>query len=154
MVSEFPISREKRLFYFLFRRLIMATGYDEDKLNQVIELLKSLSLSEAAGLVKMVEETFNVSAAPQMMGGFAAAAPAAVAEVEEKTAFDVVIESVDSTKRIAVIKAVRSMTSLGLKEAKDVIEAAPKVLKEGVTKAEAEDMKKTLEEAGATVTIK
>jgi large subunit ribosomal protein L7/L12 len=132
----------------------MATGYDEDKLNQVIELLKSLSLSEAAGLVKMVEETFNVSAAPQMMGGFAAAAPAAVAEVEEKTAFDVVIESVDSTKRIAVIKAVRSMTSLGLKEAKDVIEAAPKVLKEGVTKAEAEDMKKTLEEAGATVTIK
>jgi|AntRauMFilla1563_2_1112583.scaffolds.fasta_scaffold05586_3 large subunit ribosomal protein L7/L12 len=132
----------------------MATGYDEDKLNQVIELLKSLSLSEAAGLVKMVEETFNVSAAPQMMGGFAAAAPAAAAEVEEKTAFDVVIESVDSTKRIAVIKAVRSMTSLGLKEAKDVIEAAPKVLKEGVTKAEAEDMKKTLEEAGATVTIK
>jgi large subunit ribosomal protein L7/L12 len=132
----------------------MATGYDEDKLNQVIELLKSLSLSEAAGLVKMVEETFNVSAAPQMMGGFAAAVPAAVAEVEEKTAFDVVIESVDSTKRIAVIKAVRSMTSLGLKEAKDVIEAAPKVLKEGVTKAEAEDMKKTLEEAGATVTIK
>ena len=115
----------------------MATGYDEDKLNQVIELLKSLSLSEAAGLVKMVEETFNVSAAPQMMGGFAAAAPAAAAEVEEKTAFDVVIESVDSTKRIAVIKAVRSMTSLGLKEAKDVIEAAPKVLKEGVTKAEA-----------------
>jgi|TARA_B110000902_G_scaffold230796_1_gene272581 large subunit ribosomal protein L7/L12 len=132
----------------------MATGYDEDKLNQVIELLKSLSLSEAAGLVKMVEETFNVSAAPQMMGGFATAAPAAAAEVEEKTAFDVVIESVDSTKRIAVIKAVRSMTSLGLKEAKDVIEAAPKVLKEGVTKAEAEDMKKTLEEAGATVTIK
>jgi large subunit ribosomal protein L7/L12 len=132
----------------------MATGYDEDKLIQVIELLKSLSLSEAAGLVKMVEETFNVSAAPQMMGGFAAAAPAAAAEVEEKTAFDVVIESVDSTKRIAVIKAVRSMTSLGLKEAKDVIEAAPKVLKEGVTKAEAEDMKKTLEEAGATVTIK
>jgi len=132
----------------------MATGYDEDKLNQVIELLKSLSLSEAAGLVKMVEETFNVSAAPQMMGGFAAAAPAAAAEVEEKTAFDVVIESVDSTKRIAVIKAVRSITSLGLKEAKDVIEAAPKVLKEGVTKAEAEDMKKTLEEAGATVTIK
>lgn len=133
----------------------MATGYDEDKLNQVIELLKSLSLSEAAGLVKMVEETFNVSAAPQMMGGFAgAAAPVAAVEVEEKTAFDVVIESVDSAKRIAVIKAVRSMTSLGLKEAKDVIEAAPKVLKEGVTKAEAEDMKKTLEEAGATVTIK
>ena len=127
---------------------------NQDKLDQVIELLKSLSLSEAAGLVKMVEETFNVSAAPQMMGGFAAAAPAAAAEVEEKTAFDVVIESVDSAKRIAVIKAVRSMTSLGLKEAKDVIEAAPKVLKEGVTKAEAEDMKKTLEEAGATVTIK
>jgi len=132
----------------------MATGYDEDKLIRLLNFLNRFSLSEAAGLVKMVEETFNVSAAPQMMGGFAAAAPAAAAEVEEKTAFDVVIESVDSTKRIAVIKAVRSMTSLGLKEAKDVIEAAPKVLKEGVTKAEAEDMKKTLEEAGATVTIK
>ena len=128
---------------------------NQEKLDQVIELLKSLTLSEAAELVSMIESTCNVSAQPQMVAGVGGAgAPASAAEVEEKTEFDVVIESVDSAKRIAVIKAVRGLTSLGLKEAKDVIEAAPKVLKEGVAKAEAEDMKKTLEEAGATVTIK
>ena len=84
------------------------------------------------------------------------AMPAAggAAEVEEKTEFDVVLESVASDKRIAVIKAVRGLTSLGLKEAKDLIESAPKAIKEGVSKADAKETKKTLEEAGAVVSIK
>jgi len=124
--------------------------------DAIIEQLKSITLLEAAELVSQIEETFGVDASAPVGGGMMMAAmPAAAAEVEEaQTEFDVVLESVPSDKRIAVIKAVRSLTSLGLKEAKDLIESAPKAVKEGVSKADADEVKKTLEEAGAVVTIK
>jgi large subunit ribosomal protein L7/L12 len=124
--------------------------------DAIIEQLKSITLLEAAELVSQIEETFGVDASAPVGGGMMMAMPAAggAAEVEEKTEFDVVLESVASDKRIAVIKAVRGLTSLGLKEAKDLIESAPKAIKEGVSKADAEETKKTLEEAGAVVSIK
>jgi len=124
--------------------------------DAIIEQLKSITLLEAAELVSQIEETFGVDASAPVGGGMMMAMPAAggAEEVEEKTEFDVVLESVASDKRIAVIKAVRGLTSLGLKEAKDLIESAPKAIKEGVSKADAEETKKTLEEAGAVVSIK
>jgi len=125
--------------------------------DAIIEQLKSITLLEAAELVSQIEETFGVDASAPVGGGMMMAAmPAAggAEAAEEKTEFDVVLESVDSSKRIAVIKAVRGLTSLGLKEAKDLIESAPKAIKEGVSKADAEEVKKTLEEAGGTVSIK
>ena len=125
--------------------------------DAIIEQLKSITLLEAAELVSQIEETFGVDASAPVGGGMMMAAmPAAggAEAEEEKTEFDVVLESVDSSKRIAVIKAVRGLTSLGLKEAKDLIESAPKAIKEGVSKADAEEVKKTLEEAGGVVSIK
>jgi len=124
--------------------------------DAIIEQLKSITLLEAAELVSQIEETFGVDASAPVGGGMMVAAmPGGEAEAaEEKTEFDVVLESVDSSKRIAVIKAVRGLTSLGLKEAKDLIESAPKAIKEGISKADAEEVKKTLEEAGGTVSIK
>ena len=121
-------------------------------LNKIVEDLSSLSVIEAAELSKLLEEKWGVSASAPV----AAAAPvAAGSEVaaEEKTAFDVVLTEVGSNK-IAVIKEVRTITALGLKEAKDLVEGAPKSLKQGVTKAEAEEMKKSLEAAGAKVELK
>ena len=125
--------------------------------DAIIEQLKSITLLEAAELVSQIEETFGVDASAPVGGGMMVAAMPGAAggeEAEEKTEFDVVLESVDSSKRIAVIKAVRGLTSLGLKEAKDLIESAPKAIKEGVSKADAEEVKKTLEEAGGVVSIK
>lgn len=125
--------------------------------DAIIEQLKKITLLEAAELVSQIEETFGVDASAPVGGGMMMAAmPAAGAAepVEEKTEFDVILESVAADKRIAVIKAVRGLTSLGLKEAKDLIESAPKAVKEGVSKADAEEMKKTLEEAGGVVRIK
>jgi large subunit ribosomal protein L7/L12 len=125
-----------------------------EKIDNIIESLKSLSLLEASELVKAIEETFGVSAAASA-GVVVAAAPAAAAEAaEEKTEFDVVLEDVPADKKIAVLKVVRNLTGLGLKEAKDLVEAAPKAVKEGVAKADAEAAKKELEEAGAKVAIK
>ena len=121
-------------------------------LNKIVEDLSSLSVIEAAELSKLLEEKWGVSASAPV----AAAAPvAAGGEVaaEEKTAFDVVLSEVGSNK-IAVIKEVRTITALGLKEAKDLVEGAPKPLKQGVAKAEAEEMKKSLEAAGAKVELK
>ena len=121
-------------------------------LNKIVEDLSSLSVMEAAELSKLLEEKWGVSAAAPV----AAAAPAAgggEASAEEKTEFDVVLTETGSNK-IAVIKEVRTITGLGLKEAKDLVEAAPKPLKQGVAKAEAEEMKKTLEAAGAKVELK
>lgn len=119
-----------------------------EKLVSEIEKMSVLDLSE---LVKVLEDKFGVSAAaPVMMG--AAAAPAAAAE-EEKTEFDVELTAAGAQK-INVIKAVREVTGLGLKEAKDMVDAAPKVIKEKIAKADAETVKKKLEEAGATVTLK
>ena len=121
-------------------------------LNKIVEDLSSLSVMEAAELSKLLEEKWGVSAAAPV----AAAAPAAgggEAAVEEKTEFDVVLAETGSNK-IAVIKEVRTITGLGLKEAKDLVEAAPKPLKQGIAKAEAEEIKKSLEAAGAKVELK
>ena len=120
--------------------------------EEIIGALKEMTLLEAADLVKAIEETFGVSAAAPV--AVAAAGPDTPAdEVEEKTNFDVELTAFGSNK-IAVIKVVRSLTSLGLKEAKEAVEAAPKVLIEGAKKEDAEDAQKKLEEAGATVTRK
>jgi large subunit ribosomal protein L7/L12 len=121
----------------------------------ILEQLKSLTLLEASELVKQIEEAFGVSAAPTGGGMMMMAAPGAVAEVvEEKTEFDAILDSVPADKKIAVLKIVREITGLGLKEAKDLVEAAPKAIKEAVTKEAAEDIKKRVEEAGGKVTVK
>lgn len=129
--------------------------------DEILEKLKSLTLLEASELVKQIEETFGVSAAApaggmmMMAPGAAAGAPGAAAEeVEEKTEFDVILEDVPADKKIAILKVVRTMTGLGLKEAKDLVESAPKPIKEGVPKEAAEEAKKQLEEAGAKVSVK
>ncbi|MGP1573322.1 MULTISPECIES: 50S ribosomal protein L7/L12 [Aggregatibacter] len=117
--------------------------------EQIIEAIASKSVTEIVELITAMEEKFGVSAAAAV-----AAAPAAgAAAVEEKTEFDVVLAEAGANK-VAVIKAVRGATGLGLKEAKDLVESAPAVLKEGIAKAEAEALKKELEEAGAKVEIK
>jgi large subunit ribosomal protein L7/L12 len=126
--------------------------------DEILERLKSLTLLEAADLVKQIEEAFGVSAAApaggmmMMAPGAAAAAPAE--EVEEQTEFDVILDDVPADKKIAILKVVRSLTGLGLKEAKDLVEAAPKAVKEAIAKDAAEDIKKQLEEAGAKATVK
>jgi len=124
--------------------------------EDVIEFLKSMTLLEASQLVKDLEETFGVSAAAAAV----AAAPAAgggggeaAAAAEEKTEFDVILQAIGNNK-INVIKVVREVTALGLKEAKDLVEAAPKAVKEGVSKEEAETIKQKLSDAGATVEVK
>jgi len=127
------------------------------KVDQAIELIKSMTVLELAELVKRFEAEFGVSAAPVVAAAPAAAAaagaPAApAAPAEEKTEFTVILKEVGPNK-INVIKAVRELTNLGLKEAKDLVEAAPKPVKEGVSKAEAEAAKKKLEEAGAVVEL-
>jgi large subunit ribosomal protein L7/L12 len=126
--------------------------------DEILERLKSLTLLEAAELVKQIEEAFGVSAAAPVGGmmmmapGAGGAAPAE--EVEEQTEFDVVLEEVPADKKIAILKVVRTLTGLGLKEAKDLVEAAPKPVKEGIAKDAAEDAKKQLEEAGAKASVK
>ena len=123
-----------------------------EKTTQILDLVKGLTILEMNDLVKALEEEFGVTAAPVAVAGAgAAAAPAAA--VEEKTEFDVELTNFGA-KKLDVIKAVREITGLGLKDAKDLVEGAPKMVKEGVSKDEAEAMKKALEEAGATVTIK
>ncbi len=119
----------------------------------VVDYLSKLPVIELAGLIKTLEDSWGVKAAPvAVAAGPAAAAP--VAEVkEEKTEFDVVLAAAGANK-IQVIKAIREITGLGLKEAKDLVEAAPKTVKEAVSKADAEEMKKKLTEAGATVELK
>ncbi len=121
--------------------------------DEILEKLKTLSLLEASELVSQIEETFGVSAAAT--AGVAMAAPAAAAEAEEeKTEFDVILEDVPKDKKIAILKVVRTITGLGLKEAKEMVESTPKALKEGVAKEDAEETKAKLEEAGAKVTVK
>jgi large subunit ribosomal protein L7/L12 len=126
-----------------------------DKIQSIVDQVKDLTLLEASQLVKAMEETFGVSAAaaavaaaPAAGGGGEAAAPA-----EEKTEFDVILQAYGANK-INVIKVVREVTALGLKEAKDLVEAAPKAVKEGVSKEEAETIRQKLADAGATVEVK
>ncbi len=124
------------------------------KIEQVLDLVAGMTLLEASQLVKAFEQKFGVSAAAVAAAPVGVAAAGAVAAVvEEKTAFDVVLKDAGANK-IQVIKAVRAETNLGLKEAKDLVEAAPKTVKEGVTKDEAAKIKKSLEDAGAKVEIK
>ena len=124
------------------------------KIEQVLDIVAGMTMLEASQLVKAFEQKFGVSAAAVAAAPVGvAAAGAAAAVVEEKTAFDVVLKDAGANK-IQVIKAVRAETNLGLKEAKDLVEAAPKTVKEGVTKDEAAKIKKSLEEAGAKVEIK
>lgn len=122
--------------------------------DEILEKLKGLTLLEAAELVKQIEETFGVSAAAPAGGMMMMAAAPAAEPVEEKTEFDVVLEEVPADKKIAILKIVREITGLGLKEAKDMVESTPKAVKEATGKDDAEAVKKKLEEAGAKVSIK
>jgi len=128
------------------------------KTDEILESLKALSLLEASELVKQIEEAFGVSAAAS--AGVVMAAPGAAASgdgadaAEEKTEFDVVLESFDAAAKIKVLKEVRNATGLGLGDAKAMVEAAPKTIKEGMPKAEAEALKKAIEEVGGKVTLK
>ena len=122
-----------------------------EKITNILEEIKSLTILELSDLVKAVEEEFGVSAAAPV--GVVAAAGAAAPAAEEKTEFDVILASFGA-KKLDVIKAVREITGLGLKDAKDLVEAAPKAIKEGGSKDEAEKVKAALTEAGATVEIK
>ena len=122
-----------------------------EKVTNILEEIKSLTILELSDLVKAVEEEFGVSAAAPV--GVVAAAGAAAPAAEEKTEFDVILANFGA-KKLDVIKAVREITGLGLKDAKDLVESAPKAIKEGVSKDEAEKVKAALTEAGATVEIK
>ena len=127
-----------------------------ERIDKIVEEIKGLSLLEAAELVKRLEETLGVSAAaaaPVAAAGAPAGSAPAAAPVEEKTEFTVVLTGIGANK-INVIKAVREVTSLGLKEAKDLVDGAPKPIKEGISKDEAEAIKKKFTEAGATVEVK
>jgi large subunit ribosomal protein L7/L12 len=139
---------------FFDQRLLKTKENDTmANLEKIAEDLSALTVLEAAELSKMLEEKWGVSAAaPMAVAAMPGGAPAAEA-AEEKTEFDVILAAIGD-KKINVIKEVRAMTGLGLKEAKDLVEAAPKVVKEGVRKEEAEQMKKKLEEVGATVEVK
>jgi large subunit ribosomal protein L7/L12 len=127
-------------------------------IQAIVDQIKELSLLEASQLVKLMEETFGVSAAAAVAaapaaGGATAGGGEAAAPAEEKSEFDVILQSVGGNK-INVIKVVREVTALGLKEAKDLVEAAPKAVKEGVSKEEAETIRQKLADAGATVEVK
>jgi large subunit ribosomal protein L7/L12 len=123
-----------------------------EKVTQALELIKGMSLMEAADLKKALEDEFGVTAAaPMMMAGQMAGGEAAV--VEEQTEFNVILQAAGE-KKINVIKVVRAHTGLGLKEAKDLVDGAPNTVKEGISKDEAEKLKKEFEEAGATVVLK
>ncbi|MBR7095402.1 MAG: 50S ribosomal protein L7/L12 [Clostridia bacterium] len=123
-----------------------------EKITQILEEVKALTILELADLVKALEEEFGVSAAPVAVAG-AAVAGAAAPAAEEKTEFDVILKAFGD-KKLDVIKAIRNITGLGLKEAKDMVEGAPKTVKEGVTKEEADKVAEELKAAGAEVEIK
>jgi large subunit ribosomal protein L7/L12 len=124
-----------------------------EKITQIVEELKTLTLLEASELVTAIEETFGVDASASVGGNIMAAAPIAVEEVEEKTEFNVMLDEVPADKKIAVLKVVRSLTGLGLKEAKELVESTPKLIQESLGKDAAEDAKKQIEEAGGKVTL-
>lgn len=125
------------------------------KIDQIVEELKTLTLLEASELVKKIEETFGVDASAAVGGGMMmAVAPGAAEEVEEKTEFDLILDEVPADKKIAILKVVRSLTGLGLKEAKELVEAAPKQVQSALTKDAAESGKKQIEEAGGKASLK
>lgn len=128
--------------------------------DEILEKLKTLSLLEASELVKQIEDAFGVSAAApagggmMMMAGPGTAAPVVAEPEEEQTEFNVVLEGFPDDKKISILKEVRAITGLGLKEAKELVESVPKAVKEAIAKDEAEKIKKTLEDAGAKVSVK
>ena len=124
-----------------------------EKIDQILEQLKTLTLFEASELVSKIEETFDVDASTSVGPAMVMAAPTAAAEVEEKTEFNVMLDEVPADKKIAILKVVRSITGLGLKEAKELVESAPKQIQEGLAKENAEEIKKQLEEAGGKVSL-
>ncbi|MPM72387.1 50S ribosomal protein L7/L12 [bioreactor metagenome] len=126
---------------------------EENKMEEFVSYVENMTVLELSKLVKTLEERLGVSAAAPVAVAAAAPVAAAVAE-EEKTEFDVILAGFDAAKKIGVIKVVRELTGLGLKEAKDMVEGAPKALKEGISKDEAAKIKKSLEEAGAKVEVK
>lgn len=124
-----------------------------EKTDQIIEELKTLTLLEASELVTKIEETFGVDASASTGGTMVMATPTIAEEVEEKTEFNVMLDEVPTDKKIAILKVVRSLTGLGLKEAKELVDAAPKKIQEGIAKDSAEDAKKQLEDAGAKASL-
>ena len=124
-----------------------------EKIDQIVEDLKTLTLLEASELVTKIEETFGVDASASVGGGMAMAAPTAAEDVEEKTEFNLMLDEVPADKKIAVLKVVRGLTGLGLKEAKELVESAPKQIQEGVAKDAAEDAKKQIEDAGGKASL-
>jgi len=125
-----------------------------EKIDQIVEELKTLTLLEASELVSKIEEKFGVDASASAGGAVVMAAAGPAEEVEEKTEFDVMLDEVPADKKIAVLKVVRSLTGLGLKEAKELVEAAPKLVQEGLAKDAAEDAKTQIEAAGGKVSLK
>ena len=125
-----------------------------EKINQIVEELKTLTLLEASELVSAIEETFGVDASAAVGGAVVMAAASPAEEVEEKTQFDLSLDEVPADKKIAILKVVRGITGLGLKEAKEVVESAPKVIQEAIAKEAAEDAKKQIEEAGGKASLK
>lgn len=125
-----------------------------EKITQIIEELKTLTLLEASELVNVIEETFGVDASAAVGNSVVMAAAGPVEEVEEKTEFNLSLDEVPADKKIAVLKVVRGITGLGLKEAKELVESAPKVILEAVAKEAAEDAKKQIEDAGGKVSLK
>ena len=125
-----------------------------EKINQIVEELKTLTLLEASELVTAIEETFGVDASANINSGvMMAAAPAEVEKAEEKTEFNVMLDEVPADKKIAVLKVVRTLTGLGLKEAKTLVESAPKMVQESLGKEAAEDAKTQIEDAGGKVSL-
>ena len=127
---------------------------EENKMEEFVSYIENMTVLELSKLVKTLEERLGVSAAAPVAVAAAAPAAAAAAPAEEKTEFDVILAGFEDSKKIGVIKEIRGITGLGLKEAKDMVEGAPKTIKEGASKEEAEKINATLEEAGAKIEIK
>ena len=125
-----------------------------EKITQIVEELKTLTLLEASELVSKIEETFGVDASAAAGGGVVMAAAAPAEEVEEKTEFDLMLDEVPADKKIAVLKVVRGITGLGLKEAKELVESAPKLVQEGIAKDAAEQAQKQITDAGGKASLK
>lgn len=125
-----------------------------EKITQIVEDLKRLTLLEAAELVTKIEETFGVDASAAAGGPMVMTPMAPIEEVEEKTEYDLMLDEVPADKKIAILKIVRSLTGLGLKEAKELVESAPKILQEGVAKDAGENAKKQIEDAGGKASLK
>ena len=125
-----------------------------EKINQIVEELKTLTLLEASELVTQIEETFGVDASAAAGGTMVMAAAAPTEEVEEKTEYDLILDEVPAAKKIPILKIVRSITGLGLKDAKELVESAPKVLQEGIAKDTAEEAQKQITDAGGKASLK